>query len=91
MAQNNEVNTVTLSKSIYDSMRGTNDRASMLLSRIIGTFSIENDSDVVHLDEKTILSVIEILYPDTYKKKVSALKTLRAKNFLKHANLSDED
>lgn len=89
MAQNNDINTVTLSKSVYDSMRSTNDRASMLLNRIIGTFSIENDSDTVHLDEQTILSVIEILYPDTYKKKVSALKTLRAKNFLKQAKQSE--
>lgn len=88
MAQNNDINTVTLSKSVYDSMRGTNDRASMLLNRIIATFSIENDSDTVHLDEQTILSVIKILYPDTYKKKVSALKTLRAKNFLKQAEQS---
>ena len=89
MAQNNDINTVTLSKSVYDSMRSTNDRASMLLNRIIGTFRIENDSDTVHLDEQTILSVIEILYPDTYKKKVSALKTLRAKNFLKQAKQSE--
>lgn len=91
MAQNNDVNTVTLSKGTYDSMRGTNDRASMLLNRIVGTFSIENDNDTVHLDEKTILAVIEILYPDTYKKKVAALKTLRAKNFLKQVNRSEED
>lgn len=89
MAQNNDINTVTLSKGVYDSMRSTNDRASMLLNRIIGTFSIENDSDTVHLDEQTILSVIEILYPDTYKKKVAALKTLRAKNFLKQAKQSE--
>ena len=89
MAQNNDINTVTLSKSVYDSMRSTNDRASMLLNRIIGTFSIENDSDTVHLDEQTILSVIEILYPDTYKKKVAALKTLRAKNFLKQVKQSE--
>ena len=89
MAQNNDINTVTLSKSVYDSMRSTNDRASMLLNRIIGTFSIENDSDTVHLDEQTILSVIEILYPNTYKKKIAALKTLRAKNFLKQAKQSE--
>ncbi len=30
----NEVNTVVLSKSSYDNMRGTNDRASMLLREI---------------------------------------------------------
>lgn len=89
MAAQENINTVTLSKGSYDSMRSTNDRANMLLSRIMGTFSIENDSDTVHLDEQTVLSVIEILYPETYKKKVSALKTLRAKNFLKQVKQSD--
>ena len=80
-----DTNIVTLSKSSYDSMRGTNDRASMLLNRILATITIENDSDTLHINEQTVLAVLEILYPDTYKKKVSALKTLRAKNFLKEA------
>lgn len=43
MAQSNEVNTVTLSKGSYDSMRSTNDRAGMLLSRIIDTITIADD------------------------------------------------
>ena len=62
-------NIVTLSKSSYDSMRGTNDRASMLLNRILATITIENDSDTLHINEQTVLVVLEILYPDTYKKK----------------------
>ena len=83
MAQNNEVNTVTLSKGSYDSMRSTNDRAGMLLNRIMETITIADDSDDLSMDTATILKTIEILYPDTYKKKVSALKTIRTKNFLK--------
>lgn len=43
---NNEVNTVVLSKSSYDTMRGTNDRASMLLREIIDSMSIANDCKV---------------------------------------------
>ena len=73
-----DTNIVTLSKSSYD-------RASMLLNRILATITIENDSDTLYINEQTVLAVLEILYPDTYKKKVSALKTLRAKNFLKEA------
>ena len=42
-----------------------------------------DDSDDLSMDTATILKTIEILYPDTYKKKVSALKTIRTKNFLK--------
>lgn len=79
----NEVNTVTLSKGSYDSMRSTNDRAGMLLNRIVGAITIVDDSDDLSVDTDTILKTIEILYPDTYKKKVSALKTIRTKNFLK--------
>ena len=79
----NEVNTVTLSKGSYDSMRSTNDRAGMLLNRIVGAITIADDSDDLSVDTDTILKTIEILYPDTYKKKVTALTTIRAKNFLK--------
>lgn len=79
----NEVNTVTLSKGVYDSMRSTNDRAGMLLNRIMHTITIADDSDDLSVDTETILKTIEILYPETYKKKVSALKMIRTKNFLK--------
>lgn len=77
---NNEVNTVVLSKSSYDSMRSTNDRASMLLREIMDSMTIANDSNDLSLDTDKILKTIEILYPDTYKKKVSYLKTVRTKN-----------
>ena len=68
---NNETNTVTLTKSAYDCMRGTN------------AMSIANDSDTLSLDNEKIIKTIEILYPDSYKKKVSALKMMRTKNYLK--------
>lgn len=77
---NNEVNTVVLSKSSYDSMRSTNDRASMLLREVMDSMTIANDSNDLSLDTDKILKTIEILYPDTYKKKVSYLKTVRTKN-----------
>ena len=83
MTQSNEVNTVTLSKGSYDSMSSTNGRAGMLLNRIMGAITIADDSDDLSIDADTILKTIEILYPETYKKKVSALKTIRTKNFLK--------
>lgn len=78
-----EVNTVTLSKGAYDSMRGTNDRANMLLREIMSAMSIANDSDTLSLDNEKIIKTIEILYPDSYKKKISALKMTRTKNYLK--------
>lgn len=77
---NNEVNTVVLSKSSYDSMRSTNDRASMLLREVMDSMTIANDSNDLSLDTDKVLKTIEILYPDTYKKKVSYLKTVRTKN-----------
>ena len=79
----NELNTVTLSKGSYDSMRSTNDRAGMLLNRIMGAITIADDSDDLSVDTDTVLMTIAVLYPETYKKKVSALKTIRTKNFLK--------
>lgn len=80
---NNETNTVTLTKSAYDSMRGTNDRANMLLREIMSAMNIANDSDTLSLDNEKIIKTIEILYQDSYKKKVSVLKMMRTKNYLK--------
>lgn len=77
---NSEVNTVMLSKSSYDTMRGTNDRASMLLREIMDSMSIADDCNDLSLDSDKILKTIEVLYPDTFKKKVSYLKTVRTKN-----------
>ena len=81
----NELNTVILSKASYDSMRSTNDRAGMLLNRIMGAITIADDSDDLSVDTDTVLMTIKILYPETYNKKVSALKTIRTKNFLKNS------
>lgn len=77
------VDIVTLSKSNYDNIKATNIRAGMLLDRLLGAMTIDIMSDEIHLDVNRVLGTIEILYPETYKKKVSTLKTLRAKQLLK--------
>ena len=76
---NNEVNTVVLSKTSYDNMRGTNDRASMLLREIMDSMSIADDSNDLSLDCDRIIKTIEVLYPDTFKKKVGYMKHVRTK------------
>lgn len=78
-----DVNTVTLSKSAYDSMHSINDRANMLLREIIGAMSIGVENGNLSLNDEKIIKTIEILYPDSYRKKVSALKMTRTKNYLK--------
>lgn len=80
---NEQNNTVTLTKSTYDSMRGMNDRASMLLREILNGASMEDDTDELSLDVDRVIRAIEILYPDTYRKKVSALKAVRTKAMMK--------
>lgn len=76
---NNEVNTVVLSKTSYDTMRGTNDRASKLLREIMDSMSIADDSNDLSLDCDRIIKTIEVLYPDTFKKKVGNMKMVRTK------------
>lgn len=77
---NNEVNTVVLSKTSYDNVRGTNERASMLLREIMDSMTIADECNDLSLDCDRIIKTIEVLYPDTFKKKVSYLKTIRTKN-----------
>lgn len=81
--ESTNINVVTLSKTAYDNMRSTNDKAGMLLNGIINTMTIADDSDELSLDSESILTMIQILYPSTFKKKVSALKTVRTKNLTK--------
>lgn len=66
---NNETNTVTLTKSAYDSMRGTNDRANMLLREIMSAMNIANDSDTLSLDNEKIIKTIEIFTRTAIRKK----------------------
>lgn len=79
--QNNKplVDVVTLSKWSYDQMKAENTRAKMLLDIVLSPMAIDIDTDIIRLNTDKVLSSIEILYPETYKKKVSTLKTLRAK------------
>ena len=76
---NNEVNTVVLSKTSYDNMRRTSDRASMLLREIMDSMTIADDCNDLSLDCDRILKTIEVLYPDTFKKKVGYMKQARTK------------
>lgn len=77
--EKNEVNTVVLSKTSYDNMRGINDRASMLLREIMDSMTIADDCNDLSLDSDRILKTIEVLYPDTFKKKVGYMKQARTK------------
>ena len=79
--QNNKplVDVVTLSKWSYDQMKAENTRAKMLLDIVLSAMAIDIDTDIIRLNTDKVISSVEILYPETYKKKLSTLKTLRAK------------
>lgn len=78
--ENNNINTVMLSKGTYDNMRNANDRANMLINEIIKSMEISDTSNDLSVDEVKIISAVEILYPEMFKKKVSCLKSARTKN-----------
>ncbi len=79
-----EQNTVGGKLSAYDNMRGTNDRASMRLREIMDSITLANSSDEeLVLDGDRVITTIKVLYLDTFKKKVSALKTVRTKMQMK--------
>ena len=76
---NNEVKTVVMSKASYDNMRGTNNRASMLLREIMDSMTIADDSNDLSLDCDRIIKTIEVLCPDTFKMKIWHMKAVRTK------------
>lgn len=76
-----DTNTVTLTKGVYDSMRETNSRAKMFLDEILDINNIElsEDGSQIVFSDKALNDAIRVIFNDTYKKKLSALRMKRTK------------
>ncbi len=81
---NDDINVVSLSKGIYDSMRETNSRAKMLLDEILSmdNISLSDDENYIVFSDKALNDAIRVLFNDTYKKKLSALRMKHTKELM---------
>ncbi len=78
-----EVNTVTLTKSNYDSLKGETIRCRMFLDALLNSCQVSEDYENLVFDNKAICEAMKVIYNDSYKKKLS---TLRAKKTKEQAN-----
>lgn len=79
-----DINVVSLSKGVYDSMRETNSRAKLLLDEMmdIRNVKLSEDENSIEFSQRAINDAVRVLFNDTYNKKISALKMKRTKEML---------
>lgn len=79
-----DINVVSLSKGVYDSMRETNSRAKLLLDEMmdIRNVKLSEDENSIEFSQRAINDAVRVLFNDYYNKKLSALKTKRTKEML---------
>lgn len=81
---NDDINVVSLSKGVYDSMRETNSRAKLFLDEIldVNNISLSEDKQSICFSNKALNDAIRVLFNDTYKKKLSALRMKHTKELM---------
>lgn len=79
-----DINVVSLSKGVYDSMRETNSRAKLLLDEMmdIRNVKLSEDENSIEFSQRAINDAVRVLFNDTYNRKLSALKMKRTKEML---------
>lgn len=74
-----DVNVITLSTSSYNNIKSENQKCQMLLDNILTSAKLSDDRSKLIFDSEQIVLAMTILYPDRYKKKLSALRGLATK------------
>lgn len=67
-------NTVTMSLSSYNQIKAENTRFQMFISRLFEDAELCSDYNGIEFNTKKIEDLIHLVYPDMYKKKLSALR-----------------
>lgn len=82
-------NSVTMSLASYNQIKAENTRWQMFMQRVWEGAELKPDYSGVQFDSDLIEELMHIMYPDTYKKKLSTLRTQQTKMSLKKLNLSE--
>lgn len=79
-----DIDVVSLSKGVYDSMRETNSRAKLLLDEMmdIRNVKLSEDENSIEFSQRAINDAVRVLFNDTYNRKLGALKMKRTKEML---------
>jgi hypothetical protein len=81
-------NTVTMNLSSYNQIKAENTRFQMFISRLFEDAELRADYSGIEFDTHKVEDLIHLVYPDMYKKKLSALRTQQTKMSIKELNLN---
>lgn len=82
-------NTVTMNLSSYNQIKAENTRFQMFISRLFEDAELRADYSGIEFDTHRVEDLIHLVYPDMYKKKLSALRTQQTKMSIKKLNLNE--
>ena len=81
-------NIVILNTSSYNQIKAENTKFQMFMSRIFESAELKPDYSGIQFDSHTIEELIRLCYPDSYKKKLSALRQQQTKLSIKQLELN---
>lgn len=84
-------NTVCLSIQSYNAMKAENTRFQMLISRLWESAELKADYSGLEFNAALLDELLHLIYPDSYKKKLSTLRTQQTKLSLKKLSLSEPE
>lgn len=83
-------NTILLSVSSYNQIKAENTKFQMFMSRLFENATLRSDYSGIDFDPRMIEELIHLCYPDSYKKKLSSLRTQQTKLSLSRLKLQDD-
>ena len=84
-------NTVCLSIASYNQMKAENTRFQMLVSRLWESAELKSDYSGLDFDAGLLDELMHLMYPDSYKKKLSTLRAQQTKLSLKKLSIQDAE
>lgn len=78
--------TVTFSKREYDYHMCEVYDATTCMNSLFDAISLSDESNELFLDKEKIFFALKSIYPERFKKKISALKAKRSQRLLSHTH-----
>ncbi len=72
-------NTVTMNLASYNQIKAENTRFQMFMSRLFEYAELRADYSGIDFDVRKVEDLVHLVYPDSYKKKLSSLRTQQTK------------
>lgn len=83
-------NTVTMGLASYNQIKAENTRWQMFMQRIWEGAELKSDYSGIEFNSELLDELMHIMYPDTYKKKLSTLRMQQTKMSLKKLELEGD-